>query len=449
MIREDATSVLKALKDLGYDANHKTGNKISLFTKDDRVVVLQTVADQIGGKYNPKGSGSSIGRTEYGKVNILAKLPSGAGKADAKTTRMQELGSAWILRRAINDNVKYKNWESIRDDKKYHELVEIYPTIDSDDEWLQGYYAQQKRMLQEFSQHTFSEFNRDGGFMDYISELVSKKFGISKKDTWNPADIWLIKNEKAVIKIIEDTVYGSKGSQTIEELNAVLRKLYNDRKVIGVSLKKISGKVARYEEFNLSKNDLNDDYNYNTTDFVINLKWNDTKGTFMTQDSKVSVEGKGVVYIFQIKGNDSAKMSNLKWEPTQKGATAARVGKAPVDMVATLLKDNKAKFFNDHKRYPKTSKDYKKEKVKFESMFDVVQRSAKTNINSKAEFSRIISYALDTDKNNHTAVSKLMQLDFLYTILKMTKKRRNEFMTDMVFIASKKGSKFGPFGKLY
>ena len=47
------------------------------------------------------------------------------------------------------------------------------------------------------------------------------------------------------------------------------------------------------------------------------------------------------------------------------------------------------------------------------------------------------------------AVSKLMQLHFLSDIMSLPEKKRNYFMTDMIFLASKIGQNFGPFGKLY
>ena len=46
-------------------------------------------------------------------------------------------------------------------------------------------------------------------------------------------------------------------------------------------------------------------------------------------------------------------------------------------------------------------------------------------------------------------LKKLMQLKFLDELFKLTEKKRNEFVTDLVFLAAKIGEKFGPFGKIY
>ena len=116
--------------------------------------------------------------------------------SSAELTAMQERGSAWIMRRAIKDNKKYINADSISKDPKYKELKKLYPVIDK--AWINTFFLQQKKMLHEFSNAKFKEFNRDEGFMAFITNLVREKFGISQKDNWNPADIWLIANPKKI-----------------------------------------------------------------------------------------------------------------------------------------------------------------------------------------------------------------------------------------------------------
>jgi len=357
---------------------------------------------------------------------------------------MQELGSAWIMRRALNDNVSYKDWQSIRKDPKYKELVQIYPGVDESPDWLQTFFGQQKKMLEKFSNAQFTEFNREGGFMQYISELVKTKYGISKKDTWNPADIWCIKNQDKVLKTFKENVEGSKLSQTIEELNAIQREMFKSKQVVGISLKKLSGQIAKYEEYNLDEASLYPDFNFKLLTSAIDLRF-DKK--FGTQDARIVVVGEGVAYNFQIKGNDTAKISNLKWEPTASGSTAARVGKAPVEMVATLMRDNKMDFINDNKLFPQNANQFKEKEELYEQMFHRVSKKAETKITSSIDFIKNIKIGYNVEAP--IAVSKLMQLKFLDELFKLNEKKRKEFVTDLVFLASKVGEKFGPFGKIY
>ena len=93
-----------------------------------------------------------------------------------------------------------------------------------EDEWLSSFYAQQKKMLEVFRGKTFTEYNRDCGFMDYISNLIIDKFKISKKDSWNPADILLISNENNVRQTINKAMEGK--SVSISKLNDVMKILY-------------------------------------------------------------------------------------------------------------------------------------------------------------------------------------------------------------------------------
>lgn len=369
-----------------------------------------------------------------------------AGAADASTTRSQELGSAWIFRRALNDNMRYASWKDIAKDPKFKELERLFPTID--EEWLQAYYAQQERMLKEFSGSRWTEFNREGGFMKYISDLIRSKFGVSQKDNWNPADIWMIRDEPGVRKIIEDTVAGGK-SQTIQELNAVMRALFKERRVVGISLKKVSGKMAEYQEYNLDDVTLDSKHNYrlNVDSIKLYLGLQGTK--FSTQDTVIVVKGEQVEYKFQIKGNDSQVFSNLKFEPTQKGYGAARIGKAPVDMVALLIKDNHLKFENENKKYPKTAQEFVARQAEYEKMFKFI-RTKNVNTGTATDVSTFITNITTVfGTEPHVANSKLMQLTFLNQILSLSKDKLDELMTDMVFIAAKQGSRFGPFGKLY
>lgn len=371
----------------------------------------------------------------------------------AELTRMQELGSAWIFRRALNDNVRYRSPEDIVKDKKYHELVSLYPAINK--QWIDNYFAQQKRILQEFSGVQFSEFNREGGFMDFITKLISQKFKISKKDSWNPADIWCVKNESKVINDIKKAM-DKEGMASIAELNAIMRTLYEKRVLVGISLKLISGKEAKYEEVNLDESLFPDvkNYNFNVKNMKCFLGLKEGK-KFETQDSRVVVEalenGKKQFFDFQIKPNTTSELANLKFEPTASGAAKARLGKTPLDKLAKLFKKYKIEFENTYKKYPQTLKDF----------------NDKDSIGSaKLAFNQIKKYGVDVGscKNAdefitnlqkvytlepHIATSKLMQVNFLYHVTKLPKEKMDDLFTDMSFLAQKKGREFGPFGKLY
>jgi hypothetical protein len=162
-------------------------------------------------------------------------------------TSKQEAGSAWIFKRTLNDNKIYNSVEDILKDPKYPELLKLFPDVTED--WLDSYWKENQAMHKKFEGAQFTEFTRDGGFMEYTTKLVKKKFGIDKKDTWDPADLWLTRNEAQITALIDKKVTKNDAA-TIDMLNAMLRTFFRSRRVVGISLKKISGDVAKLVEVN-------------------------------------------------------------------------------------------------------------------------------------------------------------------------------------------------------
>jgi hypothetical protein len=370
-------------------------------------------------------------------------------------TRMQELGSAWIFRRTLKDNYRYKKWEDIEKDPKYKELggpKGVYPAID--DTWKKTFFLQQEKMLEEFSNPKFTEFNREYGFMKFITNLVKQKYGIVRKDSWDPADIWCIKDEKKVIAEIEKVTSNKKYS-SINELNILLRTLFKKRIVVGVSLKKISGKQAKYEEINvLDGLEYNTKENtFNVTKLKIDLSLRPGKDIKLnTQDTSIFLDAiednKKITYKYQITTISSSRFNNLKWEPTATSSAAARLGKAPVEKVIQILKDNKINFSNSNIHYPRTAADFKKKQTEFVKMFNMVKtKKVETVIKSDKDFVNNITKVFSVSPQ--LANTKLMQLTFLYELIKKPKKTMDTIMTKITLMAQKKGKEFGPFGKLY
>ena len=155
----------------------------------------------------------------------------GTISSETTMTRMQELGSAWVFKRAIQDNKTWKDWKDIEKDKDtFDELKKIWKKVGSvewnnkvDDEWLESFYKQQKALLKEIGKPGFTEFARSSHytlpgskkgetFMEWVSDLINDRFQISNKDNWSPADIWLIKNERFWRKKIMESMETPKRS---------------------------------------------------------------------------------------------------------------------------------------------------------------------------------------------------------------------------------------------
>ena len=398
--------------------------------------------------------------------------------SEAEFTGMQERATAFILERAFKDNKRFNNVEDIIKDKVTKDGLEKIFRLGNkqifkfdlpvqsktpEDTWLTTFYLQQKRLLKEFSGADFTVFNRDGGFMKFISDLIKAKFGISRKDSWNPADIFLIKQVDVFRKKILKELEGPSGTQTIKELNAMMRSMFEKREVVGISLKKISGKQAQYEEINVNESFFKKiEYGSGEYDFKLSkiiLKLNLKGDDFATQDTNIFLKDSTKdIAKFQLKGNTTSRLANLKFEGTELGAAAARLGKAPLNLVEKLSSFVDPKLYNSTTKangnYPTNSIEFEKRQKEFSDMFNRVVKLPEVKdigIRTDKEFIFNMLKVFSTNRS-HIANIKLMQLYYVDRLMMLKPNVRNEYLTDLLFIAQKKGAKvfdFGPFGKLY
>ena len=400
--------------------------------------------------------------------------------SDAEFTAMQELATAFICQRAFKDNKKFNSAEDIIKDRITKKGLEDIFTYQGksllkfelpiqnktvEDKWLNTFYLQQKKLLSEFSDAKFTVFNREGGFMDFITGLIKDKFGISRKDAWDPADIWLIKDSPKFRNKIAKELEGPRGTQTIKELNAIMRSMFQKREIVGISLKIISGKTAKYEEVNTSEaffkklENMQGEYDFKLSRIVCKLNLKSDKSTFATQDTNIFLKDKTKeIAKFQLKGNTTSRLANLKFEGTEIGASAARLGKAPLALVEKLSAMVDKDLYNSKTKqngnYPKNASEFLKREKEFSDMFARVVKSTLVKdigVRTTEEFVSNMT-TIFNGKQSHIANVKLMQLYYVDKLLQLKADERDEYLTDLLFLSQKKGNKvfdFGPFGKLY
>ena len=454
-------------------------------------------------------------------------------------TRMQELGSAWVFKRAIQDNAVWDSWEKIKQDEDtYEEIKKIWDKVGGvrwndavDDEWLESFYKQQEALLSKIGKPNFTEFTRDGSqdgspyrlpdskrsgkpFMEWIEEYLQDEFKIGNKDNWNPADIWLIQDEEKYKKLIvkaTSTKKKTKGSMKaqLSQLNQIFRTLFRNKLIMGISLKKVGSGPAKYVEVNVTQSyfkkietaqmklvgvrcylgtkkiNMKKDTNKKSPTFnkmIVDQaaeeralrKGLGTTGypTIETQDTVLTIEDKdnGVSFTVQIKNTSTTKMDNLKFEPTEKGKTSARMGKATREFVFDIMKTYGIlnKFPTTHQKYPKTKTDFTRSKMSaVESQIKNIQSKCR-GLGFTADMGSMpssmapvigainIKEVMGRKAEAWTANSKLQQLSFLNAILSLSKEDTNSFCTDLIYLAAKQGrtggffgAGYGSFGKIY
>ena len=126
--------------------------------------------------------------------------------------------------------------------------LETIKAFSQDKAWLNTFILSANALYNQFENSNF-EFHRGSSFVQSIYDaykVASKNEGISmQSDKWNPADIWLV--DKSILDITFPT--------DLHELNALLLDLFNDVKLIGVSLKKL-GNSAKLSLGNASESEV-------------------------------------------------------------------------------------------------------------------------------------------------------------------------------------------------
>jgi len=411
-----------------------------------------------------------------GNANVAARMAAGYDENEDSikekgstlntnpSAPQQEKASVWIFNKVVrntDENKVYTTVEGIKNDKDYGELKKIFGG-DIPYDWLQSYLKQQKKIFDIYASTDWDVFKYRGSesFRNFIEDKV-KSLGITKIADWSPVDIWLVKDKKKVEDEINQHIgkNGTTGGQTIDQLNDILRQLFKEERVVGISLKKVSGEKAIFEQVNIrignertlrrAKKQYTTSKSETKLKLDLSLKNKGGEIVLGTEDLSITL---GAKYKFQIKSNSgSSNFSNLKFEGTIPQSSSARGGKAQVDKVIDLLKSNGLNFQNKYQNYPMNSEQFEKSKNKYASMFEKIKTSCTTNIRTKDDFIfNFQSLFASSERNIHVANSKLMQLDFIYQALTLKPNQKyEEFWTDMFWLSIRKGPKFGPHGKLY
>lgn len=402
--------------------------------KNKSEVTVATVL-KVGNRFLPIFNGypwTSIDKSQF--------TGRGGKASDGQTTAMQERASLYAIQKSIEKN-------GYTDRKKFFaenrdELLKLYPAMD--EEWEEVFYQQQITVQKKVGSTKYGHYSRDDGFMDWMTKFAKDKYGIIKKDSWNPADIWLVSDYRTVTQLLERKI---KDDVTpIQEFNAILRDMFHERKIVGISLKKMSGKVAQWELVNMDDADIFDDdeYSFELDSAMVDCTMKNAT-EFKTTDARINMNSKKQKITFQIRQN-SPGISNLKIEATDISASSARLGKAPLPMVANVFRAYGLTLDNDNRNYPKTAAEFEATYSTWRNLFISVQKY--TGLSSEEKF-RENMITIYNGKRPDFALSKLMQMRLFESIFKLKGDKLDSILTELAYLAQKKGAVFGPFGKLY
>lgn len=389
------------------------------------------------------------GRSGSIKVNLKQKKPAG-GKRETINTKVQEEGTTIVLNQVIHKNKKFNKKEDILADKDTADQLKKLFGIKYEDrleEWTHSYFEQQKEFLKKFQSSKWDIFvyGRDD-FVTFFSKQIKNVARsldplkpVGDYTTWSPSDIWAVYEGNKVKEQIKKNI--NPKTQNLVELNNLLINLFEEKKLIGISLKKIDAKQSanlKFVNIDTSTMRLGDIETYKMSDISFDF-------------DNISVGDKVTTYIkFGKQNNYSINITragqNLSFNTSIKSTPAAQGGQAPVKMVQDLMKKNGSgiTFVNDHNKYPQSYSEYIDQYDKYLKMYESIKKYLNKKV-TYSEFKDNLSFAYENDKRN--AIAKLMTLNFFHDALKNNSKNP-EFWTDILYLGMKVGDRFAPHAKI-
>ena len=389
------------------------------------------------------------GRSGSIKVNLKQKKPAG-GKRETINTKVQEEGTTIVLNQVIHKNKKFNKKEDILADKDTADQLKKLFGIKYEDrleEWTHSYFEQQKEFLKKFQSSKWDIFvyGRDD-FVTFFSKQIKNVARsldplkpVGDYTTWSPSDIWAVYEGNKVKEQIKKNI--NPKTQNLVELNNLLINLFEEKKLIGISLKKIDAKQSanlKFVNIDTSTMRLGDIETYKMSDISFDF-------------DNISVGDKVTTYIKFGKQNDysiniTRAGQNLSFNTSIKSTPAAQGGQAPVKMVQDLMKKNGSgiTFVNDHNKYPQSYSEYIDQYDKYLKMYESIKKYLNKKV-TYSEFKDNLSFAYENDKRN--AIAKLMTLNFFHDALKNNSKNP-EFWTDILYLGMKVGDRFAPHAKI-
>jgi hypothetical protein len=112
---------------------------------------------------------------------------------------------------------------------------------------MESYRKQAEALKQYLGNNKGYAYSRDAGFMPFIEGIAKSKCGVSVKDRWNPADIYMIKKneEKKVMDKLKSITQSSDKDVNLVALNSYMKELVSSKTMVPVSLKAIATKTSK------------------------------------------------------------------------------------------------------------------------------------------------------------------------------------------------------------
>lgn len=203
-------------------------------------------------------NGGTILSNEIGKSPLFGGQGAGGGATGetAKFESLQCLYIAAVLGEGLTHDFSHYTIETL---EKYKDAVFVSEPFDRytaiDGSWhISGFKIAEKLVKAKYvtTRHTLHRGDKKMDSLYTLKNKLRRAEGLPaiNHDKWNPGDIWAVKRGLNIESVLD--------ASSVASLNASLKKAYDDRTIVGISLKQINSlkKRAKHSEYNLGSADL-------------------------------------------------------------------------------------------------------------------------------------------------------------------------------------------------
>jgi hypothetical protein len=296
--------------------------------------------------------------------------------------------------------------------------------LGDDDSWHMSAYLSAKAVIEKGYVKKGMVLHRDSNDMNAIYAAMKNAFANSKlspmtNDKWNPGDIWAIAKGWRIADL---------DVSSISDLNKDLLGLFNARKVVGISLKKVKN-VANIVEMNIEQPPQTESFRIR----ALYLKGK-TRGTVWSSKSGSVEYDNGVIEI-----RPNSYMGSNKMELQGKGARGGSAGWQVIQNAAFTHLGKKMPEHGDLKKMAvRISRGDKRSTAVFHGMLNSIEAIPLSEVETQLKDKKGAG-----DPGWLTA--KLGAVYIMYYLNKFKGTKANNFITAIVNYAGSKSEESGPY----
>ena len=335
------------------------------------------------------------------------------------------------------------------------DIAKIYP--DYDDQWHETFNMQASALKKWLKSQRGYLYSRDDGIMPFLENIAITKCGVATKDSWNPADIYIVKRSKErQIKIDLKKIGDSKVDKKIklDMLNEYMREKFLTRDLVGISLKKL-GRSVSLEETNVTKLRTMKEIGIIKNSIRLNLNLQ-SNGEFETGEMALKINAGGSEVNIQVRAFSGGVRESTQMDMTGQGA-AAKLGKVSareaIDPFLQSMGPLRRRMGTEIVRVGQwQAKDIKKY-VDEKKALEKIRIDGNSIDFGENDWETTLTEAIELEKENNRTASqlsaKLQCFRWVEIFAEAEKKNRlKEFLSILYSGAKKQYASAGPFLKI-